>query len=164
MLADSLDAGGLCHNDDRVLASYTLHEGGHESGERAAGRGSLASRAYRALSGVLEVIKASEDSARQTTPWERHIQSILTAIVIGLLGWLGFSVTETNQSIAGIQQQLTDFNRRLERTELSVVDRYTASQADRDLLRIEASIERNSLRIRDMEQTIARQLGSKGDK
>lgn len=95
---------------------------------------------------------APASGPRQASPWERHFQTVLTTVAIGLLAWVGVSQVTTNEITAAIKQQLIDMNRRIESVERGTSDRYTASRAASDFLRIETTLDRLDRRIRDIEK------------
>lgn len=52
--------------------------------------------------------------------FERHVQTALTLLVVGLLGWIGWTVSDNSKSIAQILQFQKENERRFEATDRRV--------------------------------------------
>ena len=50
---------------------------------------------------------------------ERHAQTILTAVVAGLIGWVGFSVTEQGKMMAALTERVTALQVQVEKMSLN---------------------------------------------
>lgn len=44
---------------------------------------------------------------------ERHLQTIIVVIIVGLLGWVGSTVQETQVQLAGVQVELQNIKENL---------------------------------------------------
>lgn len=88
----------------------------------------------------------SEEQPQQKSGLERHLQTAIVMIILGVLGWVGFKVTLMAESNAVLQvqgsnlaQQIVDIRTELKedineiKNELRTAsaDRYTATEADR---------------------------------
>lgn len=50
------------------------------------------------------------DSPEVSRTMERHIQTVLAAILIGLVGWVGLTVTGNREQISRVEERLTFMN------------------------------------------------------
>ena len=70
------------------------------------------------------------------TTTERHLQSVVVIIIVTLLGWVGYTVQQTQVAVAGLQveiahlkmevqrpgEKFTEIERRLDKIEASLAD------------------------------------------
>lgn len=86
---------------------------------------------------------------------EKHLQTALAAILIGLVGWVGVTVSSTATEVAVLKQTvivLTSTIEKLEaRLEVMTDDRYRASDARRDLGRVYERLSDHEKRIGGLE-------------
>lgn len=67
---------------------------------------------------------------------ERHIQSVLLAIAIAILGWLGLTVQSSATSIATLSEKVSQLENRLreDRGNIYTVDMANRDMANRDMV------------------------------
>ncbi|MBL6954254.1 MAG: hypothetical protein ISR50_16565 [Alphaproteobacteria bacterium] len=94
------------------------------------------------------------DTQRQSLA-ERHIQTFVGFVIVGVVGWVGFSVSDSREAIArmeatimSLQQQLSDMRLQVRET---TADRYSQASADRDLARVLKEVTENRRRIERIE-------------
>lgn len=64
---------------------------------------------------------------------ERHLQTIMQVALIGLMGWMAFTVQAMTVQTATMSEKIANLTGRLDEIQLSTADRYTHTQADKDL-------------------------------
>ena len=64
---------------------------------------------------------------------ERHLQTIMQVALIGLMGWMAFTVQAMTVQTATMSEKIANLTGRLDEIQLSSADRYTFSQAEKDL-------------------------------
>lgn len=80
--------------------------------------------------------------APQASPMERHVQTILTVMVAGLVAWVGVTTTQTATDLAVLQERLTQVSIRLD---AAIADRYTGAQGravEQRIDRLEGRVDR----------------------
>lgn len=87
---------------------------------------------------------------------ERHITAGVAAVMLALLGWVGFSMIDLGKEQVKTTTQLTqvrDDMRNLQDQYIrGTADRYTASEARRDLAIVNAAMQRLDERIERVER------------
>jgi hypothetical protein len=78
-----------------------------------------------------------ENHAKErAAPMERHLQTVIGAVLIGLVFWVGSTLTTTQTQMAVLQSKLTSLAEEVakmrHKVEEGVDDRYRASDARRD--------------------------------
>lgn len=89
---------------------------------------------------------------------ERHAQTVLVAIVVCLIGWVGLSITglrETTQSLRGdiglVNERVASLQKQWD---VASPSQYTASQAVSDLRLRDQRIDENARRISELERAV----------
>ena len=89
------------------------------------------------------------------SPWERHVQTAVGFVIVGVVGWVGVGVSDSREAIArmeatilGLQQQVVDLRTQVRE---GTNDRYTQADADRDLARVMKEVGDNRRRIERLE-------------
>lgn len=100
----------------------------------------------------------NDDSTRGQTPFERYVMHVVQAIsiaailgVIALLWDMRQVMSDQERELAVANAQLVQVNERIEDFRAFMADRYTASQADRDLTPIRRELSDHEARIRALE-------------
>lgn len=60
---------------------------------------------------------------------ERHFQTVLLAVIVGLIGWAGLSIQSQGADIVRLQEQVTSLNLRID---ANMDDRYRKQDARDD--------------------------------
>ena len=81
----------------------------------------------------------SEDmkNQKQSPPWERHLQSILTSLVLAGIIWLGSTANTNSKNLAVMAVQLENLEARLTDLKGSMADRFTGADGKRLSARID---------------------------
>ena len=88
----------------------------------------------------------AEIASETSRTLERHFQSIIGVIVIGVLGWVGYNVNDTAKQIAVLGTQLEALQEQVDDLKEGTRERYTKTDAARDFLLRDSNI--NSLLAR----------------
>lgn len=75
---------------------------------------------------------AMTDNTPSPRPIERHIQTILTALILAILVWVGSTLIDVSEQQAVQVVQIQALNERIAEMKESTRDRYTRSDASRD--------------------------------
>lgn len=71
----------------------------------------------------------------EKTAVERHIQTAMAVVLLGVLGWVGLAVTEQQKSMARMEVQAATLKEAVQDVKVSLraatADRYTAQEAER---------------------------------
>jgi len=82
--------------------------------------------------------------SERATPMERHLQTAIGAVLIGLVFWVGSTLTTTQTQMAVLQAKLVGLTEEVAKLRLKVEqgvdDRYRASDARRDLNEVWSAI------------------------
>jgi len=98
---------------------------------------------------------------QQGSPFERHFQSTMLLVIVALMGFGLQEIVTQGESVARVEVEITSIRADITRLETLSQDRYTATQAARDQLRLEAALalQRDELesikrRVRDLEKAV----------
>jgi hypothetical protein len=69
--------------------------------------------------------------------WERHLQSVLTALVLAGILWLGNTANGNAQNIVRLVEQIKNLQERVSELKGSVNDRFTGTDGRRMNLRLD---------------------------
>ena len=90
---------------------------------------------------------------------ERHIQTVLAAMMIGLIAWVGISVTSSRETIAGLKVTTSQLEKTVSdmKTEVrqAVYNNYTDVDAQRDKTEIKREIHDVKNRLNNLEINVS---------
>lgn len=93
---------------------------------------------------------------------ERHIQTVLAAMMIGLIAWVGVSVTSSRETIAALKVTTTALEKTVYdmKTEIrqAVYNNYTDTDATRDKADIKRQIHEVTSRVQHLENNMSEVL------
>lgn len=105
---------------------------------------------------VLDRRRESGPTPRVPAAMERHLQTVLVAVVCGLLAWMGNKVTSTSETVAALRAenrvQITALENEIKRLEAGVARAYTAADSLRELSYRDEAINALEERIRYLER------------
>lgn len=91
---------------------------------------------------------------------ERHIQTILAALLIGLVGWVGITVYQTGVTVARLEERVGYMAIQIQALDVKMnaaaSGRYSASDAARDFVHVNERLKDHDKRIRTLEGLIPR--------
>ena len=94
----------------------------------------------------------------KTTMMERHIQTFIGAIMIGLTVWIGSSVTNSRESIAELRVESNGLREKINEMRLDikamVTDRISRSEVQRLASDYEGQLDKLEKRVRDLESKL----------
>ncbi|WP_417534179.1 hypothetical protein [Marinobacterium stanieri] len=85
------------------------------------------------------------------TLFEQHAQTVLALGMVGLLGWVGYTLTNLNATVAGMAVEIQSLRDQVKELKAAASDRYTKTQADRDWAQNRREIDRIHQRLRNLE-------------
>ena len=80
---------------------------------------------------------------------EKHIQTTIGAVMVALLMWVGYSISEMSKSVARLEVQVDNLQQEVKRLQ---GDRYTKADSARDLGAVYKTLEDHTERLRSLEQ------------
>ena len=95
-------------------------------------------------------------------PWERHLQSVLAAIIIALMLWVGSSIQGQSIQIAKLQVQEATLQTQLATLLGQTQQSVSAASESADVARLQAQIDGISSRLRHVEEDVAADHPSAG--
>lgn len=91
----------------------------------------------------------NSDSARSS---ERHIQTLMQLAIFGIAGWLAWTTQNLQVEIATLNERVSGMVNQIDTMNITLRDRYTASQAERDWKPRDAIITDLLERVRKLEE------------
>ena len=88
-------------------------------------------------------------AARRVATIERHIQTLLTALVIAVGGWLASEVADSGEQIARLDEQMRNVKEKLD---MLTVSQHSAETARREMAIIDERVRQLSLRVDSLER------------
>lgn len=85
---------------------------------------------------------------------ERHIQSVLVAVCVALLGWLAYNTSQQGEQIASLTATIRGLEGQISILNAQTTDRYPASRAAIDLTVRDREIDDLKSRLRELERTV----------
>ena len=105
------------------------------------------------------------DERRQGSAFERHLQTVVTILVAGLLTWVGLTTNETSKSVAVTEVKMEMMQLSLtslaEKLDTATLDRYTATDARRDLGAVYRRLDQTENRMTVIESEHSNLMGSR---
>lgn len=87
---------------------------------------------------------------------EKHLQTVLLALVIALIGWMGKTTLDTSQSMASLKAsmtaQLDNLKTVVAKLDTYADDRYSRTEAEQTHQSIEHRIDQLDNRVRTLEE------------
>lgn len=98
----------------------------------------------------------SDESVELPTPraLERHVQTLLGVIVVGLISWTGVSLNSMQQNVAGMIVKIEQLQSEVAYLRQFSADRYTAQQAGNDWSRNRVEMDEIRQRLREVERKV----------
>lgn len=94
-----------------------------------------------------------EPVKRDQSPMEKHLQTILNALAVALIVWLGSSVTTSGQVTARLEERLESMAREMQLMRSHLENQYTRREMDRDLEVIHETLRNHERRLMHLEGT-----------
>jgi len=97
-----------------------------------------------------------DDSIEMPTPstLERHVQTLLGIIVVGLISWTGVSLNSMQQNVAGMIVKIEQLQSEVSHLRQLSSDRYTSQQAGNDWGRNRVEMDEIRQRLREVERRV----------
>lgn len=90
--------------------------------------------------------------------FERHLQTGISTLLVGLILWVGTSVTNSREAVArleekfiAVESQLSDLKSQVK---LGVQDRYFRAEAVKDFTNINSRVDKIERRVHDLESEV----------
>ena len=93
-------------------------------------------------------------SEEQKKGLERHVQTIIVAATIAMMGWVGIGVSQSRESIARMEVQIASLYDVIERIEKTQATGFSRSEAERVHNELSRRIERCSTRMDRIEESL----------
>jgi len=88
----------------------------------------------------------------QKSSLERHVQSLIGVLVVGLLGWVGLTLQTMTESVARLEEKVAGLERQLDFLQGQTRDRYTRGDATRDFDVMRKVLDDHADRIKTLEK------------
>lgn len=92
----------------------------------------------------------------EKTAVERHIQTAMAVVLLGVLGWVGLAVTEQQKSMARMEVQTATLKEAVQDVKLNLraatADRYTSTEAERAHARCQERMNLLEQRLGDLQR------------
>lgn len=85
---------------------------------------------------------------------ERHVQTVLGVIVVGLISWTGVSLNKMQQNVAGMTVKIEQLQTEVAYLRQFSADRYTSQQAGNDWNRNRVEMDEIRQRLRAVERKV----------
>lgn len=85
------------------------------------------------------------------TMFEQHAQTGLTLAIVGLLGWVGVTLSSLQTTVAAMAVEIKSLQAQVQEMKAAAGDRYTKTQADRDWAQNRREIDQIHQRLRILE-------------
>lgn len=89
-----------------------------------------------------------------SSPFERHVQTAIAVVLVGLVGWVGLTLQGQGIAIARMETQIIGLQAQVTALSAATADRYTSTRAATDLAVRDREIEDLRTRIRDLEKKL----------
>lgn len=83
-------------------------------------------------------------SQAQRSSVERHAQTLIGAVMLGLVSWVGYTVTNLNAQFARLDERMAGLERQIDKLEGLADDRYTRREAERSFEALNFRIDENT--------------------
>lgn len=87
----------------------------------------------------------------QRSALERHAQTVILAIIVGLMSWVGVSITQTRETMVRLEERVGALSTLVDELRRSANGAYTRAEADRDFGRITGRVDDIERRLRNVE-------------
>lgn len=94
----------------------------------------------------------AQEARESRSVLERHVQTIIGAVVVGLLGWVGITLQDMTASVARLEEKVAGLERQLMHLQSQTADRYTRQDAVRDLTVMRKILDDHAERLKDLEK------------
>ena len=89
---------------------------------------------------------------RRGNSWERHAQTIIGAILIGLVAWTGLSVTKTLEATARMDERILNLGGQINEIKNAMTVWYSKSEAENEFKRVYKDIDELKGRVKNIER------------
>ena len=99
-----------------------------------------------------------EQNMNKSNGMESHIQTGIAAVVLMLIGWVGYSITSLKETTVAMavsdRQVVTELNYLKSDLRTAVANNYTKEDAQRDILQFSEKVTDLSVRVKHMEKQL----------
>lgn len=92
----------------------------------------------------------------ETSPMERHIQTIVAGVAVAILIWVGATLNTATQQTARLEERLSSLFREVQMLREQLGNQYTRHDAERDLSIVRARLEDQQRRLERLESKLSR--------
>lgn len=101
-------------------------------------------------------MNATEDQPEGKIPWERHLQSVIGALMVAMMLWVGTSIQSQSVAIAKLQVQVGEEQTQIASLLTQEAQGVSGAAEAADVQRLQGQIDGLATRTRGLERDVAR--------